>query len=392
MTAPLTADRPWGALVAAYFVLLGVPAGLGLVSWWLRRAGGPGGRLGRYADRVSAAALVVISVLLVVDLGRPDRFFLMLTRFDNLGSPIAVGAKLIAVEFALLVVAVWAVERHRRLTAAAPSVDPDVADAPMVRPSVVPAPRDRDGASAAPGSGGTPTGAALATTAGVATSTGVATSARVVTAADAVGARPVADSAGARPIADSAEARPVADSAGLRPVGGSTVGAALEPVVRGGLLATSFALALYPAAVLSRTWSAPLAGTSGGALLFLLTALLLGASVVGVLAAAAPARLGLAGLLPPVRRLLLVLLGAYAVALAFEALSLLGDPRRAGSVDDLTTGVDAVSWWVAVVAVGLVAPAAALLADGRRAVVGGAAVAVAVGACAARLLLFYVGG
>ncbi|MFF5218584.1 NrfD/PsrC family molybdoenzyme membrane anchor subunit [Micromonospora sp. NPDC000442] len=336
MTAPFTAGRPWGALVAVYFVIIGLPSGLGLVTWGLGRLGGPGTRLRRYTDPLSAATLVAISVLLVTDLGRPERFFLMLTRFDNLGSPIAVGAKLIALKLALLVVAIWAVERYRRLnTAAARGYERGGTGAVRTGTLTIESPASRRSArdAAATGTSGPP-----------------------------------------------------------GPEVGTAAGAALMPIVGWGLLATSFALALYPAAVLSRTWSSPLAATSGAGLLFLLTSLLLGAAAIGLLAATAPARLGLSGLLRPVRRLLLGLLGAYAITLVFEALSLIGDPRHSRTVAELSTGAQALLWWLAVVAVGLVVPAAVLAIERRRAFVAGAAVAVVVGACAARFLLFSVGG
>jgi len=306
MTVLPTVDRPWGALVAAYFVIIGLPSGLALVAWWLARRHRAGAVFDRYASWLSFAVLNLVGLLLVVDLGRPSRFFLMLTRFDNLSSPIAVGAKLIAVKTGLLLVAIWAVERHRRLAAAA-------------------------------------TGSTIVTTGGA---------------------------------------------------GGPTrLGDAAEPVVRGLLLAASFALALYPAAVLSRTWSSPLAQTSGAALLFLSTALLLGAAAAGLLVAAAPARFGLAALTAPVRSLLLVLLAGHAVALLFQALGMRGDPRLDAAVADLTVGAHAWAWWAGVVAVGIAAPAAVLLAAPRsRVALAAAALTTAAGAGTVRYLLFAVGG
>jgi formate-dependent nitrite reductase membrane component NrfD len=294
--APLPSP-PWGGMVAAYFLIIGVPSGLGILAWW-RSAAHPrlGAGLERYANWISLATLATVSLLLVVDLGRPTGFFLMLTRFDNLGSPIAVGAKLIAIKLALLTLAVYGAERARRLEQADPALLVSPGPSAMLRQSV-----------------------------------------------------------------------------------------------RALLLAASFALAVYPAAVLSRAWASPLSGNSGASLLFLLTALLLGAGTMLVVTAVAPATAGLARLLPVARRDLLVLLGAYAIALAFEALAVVGDPRLHAAVSALVSGRYAPAFWGGVLGVGLLVPAGTLVAfPTRRAVLVAAATAAAAGAFTARYLLFAV--
>jgi formate-dependent nitrite reductase membrane component NrfD len=58
-------------------------------------------------------ALGLCGVLLIVDLGRPARFFLMLTRFSNLGSAMSVGAKLIALKGFLLALYLYLLYRRR---------------------------------------------------------------------------------------------------------------------------------------------------------------------------------------------------------------------------------------------------------------------------------------
>ena len=294
-------EPTWGAVVAAYFVLIGLPSGLGLIGWWLASRGPAGTRLERYANYLSLAALAVVGVLLIVDLGRPERFFLMLTRFDNLASPISVGAKLIAVKGALLAVIVFGAYR----------------------------------------------------------------AARTITTGETV-----------------APARP-----GLSPHGSRLAHTGL----RVALLATSFALAVYPAAVLSRSWASPLAGTPGAALLFLLTSLLLGVGAVAVVVGLAAPNAHLAVLATPLRRALIVVLAGYAIALAMEALTVVGDPRLNAPLAALTSGGYAVAWWGGVLGLGVAAPAAGLrLFPSRRAGLVAAGLAGAIGACLARYLLFAV--
>ncbi|GAA3119533.1 hypothetical protein GCM10010466_07950 [Planomonospora alba] len=120
MTALRQAQPPlpepaWGPLLAAYIVLVGLPSGVTLTTWWLGRQRLAGAvAADRYGAWGALGLLVLISAILVLDLGRPERFYLVITRFDNLGSPIAVGAKLIAVKMFLLAVLVYGFERRRR--------------------------------------------------------------------------------------------------------------------------------------------------------------------------------------------------------------------------------------------------------------------------------------
>lgn len=274
-------ESPWGAPLAAYFVLVGLPSGLTLVAWW-QRARWPQHTAAseRTATWVALVVLVLAGLLLVVDLGRPERFFLMLTRFGNLGSPISIGAKVIAVKMFLLVVAVYLLRRP-----------------------------------------GVP---------------------------------------------------------------------ALGPVAWG-LGVTSVALAIYPVAVLARTWTAPLAGTSGAGLIFVLTALLMGAAAQLAIhalrrpvAEAEPVRRGL-------RQATLFVLAAHGVTIAFQGLALHGTPLDDAVLPQLMAGSGAFAFWGLVVGVGLVLPAVGLLAvPTRRWAQLVNAGAIFVGACAGRYLVFAV--
>lgn len=298
--APLP-EPAWGPLVAGYFVLIGLPSGLTLVLWWLRdRLGAGFGPLERHGSWVAMAVLVLVGVILVVDLGRPERSYLMLTRFSQLDSPIAVGAKLIAVKMFLLAVWLYATERSRRVTV--PETAPSEAD-------------------------------------------GVAVASRAL------------------------------------------------PLL---LVATSLALAIYPASVLSRSWASPLASSSGSALLFLLTALLMGAATIVLIATA----LGLGDrgpaqgedLLRAGQRALQGLLGAFALTVVFQGLALGGDPTDRELLRELLSGNMAAIFWGLVVVVGVAVPAAGLaLFRPRRVTLAVNATAVLAGAAATRYLIFATG-
>lgn len=294
-------EAPWGDLLAVYFMLLGVSSGITMVSWWLcRKPDSAARRIERHCSWVSLGVLMAAAVLLVADLGRPSRFYLMLTSFGNLGSPIAVGAKLIALKAFLLAVTLYAA--HRREQRAGAARAEEAGNGPVVR----------------------------------------------------------------------------------------RIGLALPWL----LVTTSFALALYPAAVLARTWSSPLAGSSGSALLFLLTALLMGAAVAVLIASAVGEREADASreVLRFGRRTTPLLLGALAVALVFEGLSIgVGGPDGRALQEVLTGGL-AATFWGLVVLVGMALPvAAATLAPARRVTRVFDASAVLVGAAAARYLLFAAG-
>lgn len=112
LAAPLP-QPPWGLLIGLYFIVVGLPTGLTLMTAYL--GPGPGEQRRSVERRATATSLAVLglaSVLLVVDLHRPERFFLMVTEFGNLGSPISVGAKLIAIKVLLLAVALYFLRRR----------------------------------------------------------------------------------------------------------------------------------------------------------------------------------------------------------------------------------------------------------------------------------------
>src|SRR5207244_13424852 len=104
--------------IGAYVVLGGVAAWMTLVVAWVEREDD---RLGLgfawSSSWLAMAALVLCGVLLTVDLGRPARFFLMLTRFSNPGSAMSVGAKLIALKGFLLALYLYLLYRRRRALA-----------------------------------------------------------------------------------------------------------------------------------------------------------------------------------------------------------------------------------------------------------------------------------
>lgn len=308
MSVPAAASDPlpqpaWGSLIAVYFILIGLPSGITLVSWWLREravAGGIG--VERYGHWTSLAAMVLLSLILVADLGRPERFYLMLTRFGDLGSPIAIGAKLVALKTFLLIVVLYSLERRRK---------------PLEQ-------------------GGT-------------------------------------RSASDAPPRGSLEAR---------------AGAALPWL----LVLASLALAVYPAAVLARSWASPLAATSGASLIFVLTALLMGAAAMVLIGNVLGTSEHRPELLRAGHRAMLVLLVLLGTAFAFEALSLGGDPPDRRILADLTTGGFASTFWGLVVVVGIAVPAVGLsLSPNRRAVSVASAAAVMTGAAATRYLMFTAG-
>lgn len=260
-------ESPWGVLLTLYFVLIAAPSGLTMVSSWRRlRRPAADGAGARASSWTALGMLAVAGLLLVADLGRPERFFLMVTRFDNLGSPISLGAKALLLKGLLLVVDLYLLHRLRA-------------------------------------------------------------------AGGVVGDRRT-----------RATITAVTVSLGL----------------------TSVFLAVYPVAVLGRTWMAPLAGTGGALLVFALTALLIGVALQMVLdlvvtdpsPAAAGGATGSATL---------AALGVAVVLGPLVAGSVLTDPATAGPVrDQLADGLGAVLWWGGSVAAGTVLPAVGLLATRRR--------------------------
>lgn len=294
---------PWGALLTLYFVLIAVPSGLTVVACarrWRRPelAGTAGDRL---VSTTSLVLLAVAGLLLVIDLGRPERFFLMVTRFDNLGSPISLGAKVLALKGLLLVVDLYLQHRSR-------------------------------------GPAGVP--------------------------------------------------RPPGDTLTRSTVSAVTVA----------LVGCSVFLAVYPVAVLERTWLAPLAGTGAAMLVFALTALLMGAAAQllldGFAADPPPARMT-----AELRGATSALLAIWAVVVLLAAVSVLGDPAAA---DAVRSAGAAAGWGLVVVVAGIVVAAAGLAHARRRGPWAwrvarweiwrvGVAVAILLGAGTARLLVVGLG-
>lgn len=270
MIAPATPlpESPWGALLTVYFVLIAAPSGLTMVASWrrLRRPAAADGARARASSWTALGLLAVAGLLLLADLGRPERFFLMVTRFDNLGSPISLGAKALLLKGLLLAVDLYLLHRLRA-------------------------------------------------------------------AGGVVGDRRT-----------RATITAVTVSLGL----------------------TSVFLAVYPVAVLGRTWMAPVAGTGGALLVFALTALLIGVALQMVLdlVLTDPPPAATVG---ATRSATLAALGVAVVLGPLVAGSVLTDPATAGPVrDQLADGLGAVLWWGGSVAAGTVLPAVGLLATRRR--------------------------
>jgi formate-dependent nitrite reductase membrane component NrfD len=155
------------------------------------------------------------------------------------------------------------------------------------------------------------------------------------------------------------------------------------------LALTSFALAVYPAFLLSWTWSSPAASSPGSALLYLLSAALLGVATVGLVASFAP-RLHVSEMRARASWLISRLLGAQVIALGFFLLALRGNATRV--VFDALWG----GRWAGILHLLVGATALALvLAMSARAVRGRAVlvalcVAVLAGAATSRYLVFAV--
>lgn len=200
-------------------------------------------------------------LLLTVDLGRPERFFLMLTRFGNWDSPISLGAKIIAIKTFLLGVALYLLWRRRTAS--------------------------KDAATPLPARG----------------------------------------------------AAKYLDSTVVWLLGVSSV-----------------ALAVYPVAVLARTWVSPLAATSGSALIYLVTSLLMGLAVVEIMQPGSQEVRHVAAH----RQVTLALLMTYAAALAFTAVSVPNGPAKQ-SLKAVVSGEWAPLFYGGAVGIGLVIPAVLLL-------------------------------
>jgi formate-dependent nitrite reductase membrane component NrfD len=284
------AQAPWPPLIGVYFILAGLAAGTSLVAEWVRPQQERGAAAFAWKmEWLALLALMLCGAILIRDLGRPERFVLMLTSMANLGSAMSVGAKLIALKGLLLAYVLYLLYRRRRALAAG-----DMTLAPGVTQTVY----------------------------------------------------------------------------------------AVAP----GLLAVaSLCLAVYPAMLLARTWSAPLAASSGAGLLFASTALLMGLAVGALLVRDAEhaARL---------RAMMLFLAVAQLGLLLFAGLSLYGGaPALAHALHTLTIGTAASLFWGVAVGVGLGVPCVLLLlGSSHRALILVSAGCLLVGAATLRWLVFSV--
>lgn len=290
MNHPL-ATPPWGPWIGVYILLTGLASGLTLVTRFVRpvdeRAAA---RVDWIASWSALATLGVCAIILSCDLGRPGRFFLMVTQFANMGSLMSWGAKIIALKIALLAVHLALLHRRRHALAI-----------------------------------------------GDATLTGTATRAVYV-------------------------------------------------VIPEVLALVSFALAIYPAFLLSWTWSSPAAHNAGAALVYLSSAVILGVAATSLVMVLAPA-VDDPAVAARLRAGMMRVLAAHMVALGFVAVSLRSNETRA-VYDELVHGPLAAICWVLVIAsaAGIALSAPALGARSRIAL----SVAALVTAATSRYLIFAV--
>lgn len=283
-------EAPWGALIGVYLILAGMAAGTTLVAEWMRPQ----------QDRMAVAfawkmgwialgALALCGGILIIDLGRPARFVLMLSSFANPGSAMSVGAKLIALKGFFLALYLFLLHRRRHALAIG-----DVQLAP-----------------------------------------------------------------------------------------GITRGA--YTAVPALLSVTSLSLAAYPAILLSRTWSSPLAASPGAALLFVTTALLMGAAVGRLVEHEAESATRL-------RHTMRWLAGTQLCLLLLSGLSLYGGaPPLERALRELMTGRTAALFWGLAVGGGLSLPFVMLCAGRRQsALTMLSALCLLMGAATLRWLFFSV--
>lgn len=290
LAAPL-AEAPWHAPIGLYFVLVGIASGVslfGAADAWHGRDEAAVDELAWRTSWVVMIALTIAGALLTVDLGRPERFFLMLTQL-NLASPMSVGAKLIALKMALVAFFLYLLFLRRKARAAGnDTLEPGLTE-------------------------------------------------RIYT---------------------------------------------LVPWTIG---LVSFALAIYPAVLLGRTWVAPLASTPMAAVIFLVTSLLMGAAV-SVLAAGNVGDDGYgARLARPIPGLVVL----NAIALGADGLSLAQGASAASVAHAALTG--SALFWGLVVVVGLALPFVASSARPNVRLVGVASsVAALCGVGTLRYLMFAI--
>jgi formate-dependent nitrite reductase membrane component NrfD len=285
------ASAPWGPWIGVYIVLTGLASGLTLVTRFMRppdeRAAT---RIEWLSSWASLATLAVCTVILIWDLRRPTRFFLMVTQFTNAGSLMSWGAKILALKIGLLAVYLMLLHRRRQALAA---------------------------------------GDVMLT-------------------------------------------------------GGAT--RALYAVVPDVLALVSFALAIYPAFLLSWTWSSPAAHNAGSALVYLSSGAILGAAATNLLAVFAPG-VDDSAMAARARATLMRLLVAHAVVLGFVALSLRANDTRV-VFDELWQGAWAGACWILVVFTGGAIFLSSPIFSGRSRVA--LSVTALIGAAASRYLIFAV--
>jgi hypothetical protein len=164
---------------------------------------------------------------------------------------------------------------------------------------------------------------------------------------------------------------------------------ALYAAVPDALALASFALAIYPAFLLSWTWSSPAAHNAGSALVYLSSSAILGAAATNILVVFVPEVGGVRdhAMSARARLILMRLLAVHIVALGFLALSLRANETRI-VFDELSHGAWAGVCWTLVVATSL---AVALSAPifGRRGRVA-LSVTALVAAAASRYVIFAV--
>lgn len=128
------AEAPWGSLLGVYLILLGLATGLTLLVQWLRPADAEiADTLEWRATWVTLATMVTCALILISDLGRPERFFLMLTRFGRTESVMSWGAKLIGLKSGLLLVQLYLLHRRRKERAGGAEVAEDAVTRWVVR-------------------------------------------------------------------------------------------------------------------------------------------------------------------------------------------------------------------------------------------------------------------
>lgn len=290
MNHPL-ASVPWGPWIGVYIVLTGIASGLTLVTRFMRPADERAAtRVEWISSWTSLVILAVCAIILIWDLRRPARFFLMITQFANAGSLMSWGAKIIALKVGLLAVYLMLLHRRRQAIAA-----------------------------------------------GDATLTGSTTR-------------------------------------------------ALYAAVPEGLAFVSFALAIYPAFLLSWTWSSPAAHNAGSALIYLSSGAILGVAAEN-LSLTFAGSVGDKEMAERARVTLMRLLAAHVIALGFFALSLRANDTRA-VFDALWNGGAAGACWILITFTGLAILLSAPVFAGRSRVA--LSIAALVGAAASRYLVFSV--